>query len=125
MNIGTTEVRDVVGDGTSFLERERAVLGDEADQFATPGDHLATTVEDAGDDDLLGGAGATDGADEISGFESSFPAIDTSNDVRADFERCSGLQQSNHFIEYGTWRHHHGHIHPSRRALSNKLSPCL
>lgn len=84
MNVGATEVRDVGGDGTSFLDRERAVLGDEADQFATAQDHLATTVEDAGDDDLLGGLGAADGADEILGFESSFPTIDTSNDVRAD-----------------------------------------
>jgi hypothetical protein len=41
-------------------------------------------VED-GDDDLLGGGDtsfqANVGGEEISGFESSFPAIDTSNDV--------------------------------------------
>jgi hypothetical protein len=45
------------------------------------------SVEDAADDDdLLGGGGNNyqpDGAqEEISGFESSFPAIDT-NDVRS------------------------------------------
>lgn len=44
---------------------------------------MATTVEDA-DDDLLGGGGGggLDGAEEMSGFESSFPAIDTTNEVR-------------------------------------------
>lgn len=41
------------------------------------------TVEDGGDDfDLLGGGGAANvGSQEIQGFESSFPAIDTTNDV--------------------------------------------
>ncbi len=43
------------------------------------------TVEDAGDDDLLGGgdsyqADSGTGGD-MSGFESSFPAIDISNEV--------------------------------------------
>jgi hypothetical protein len=39
-------------------------------------------VED-GDDDLLGGdfSQANNGSQEMSGFESSFPAIDTSNEV--------------------------------------------
>lgn len=61
------------------------MLGDDATQFATPQDNLATTVEDAGEDDLLGGGGEAyhdDAADEITGFESSFPAIDTTNTVR-------------------------------------------
>jgi hypothetical protein len=72
--------------GGSFLERERAALGDDADLFAS-GNEQAATVED-GDNDLLGGdfsdvqqpsAGAD--ADELDGFESSFPAIDTRNEV--------------------------------------------
>jgi hypothetical protein len=68
----------------NFLSRERALLGDDADQFASENDKLAT-VED-GDDDLLGGgfdssANANAGGEEMSGFESSFPAIDTSNEV--------------------------------------------
>lgn len=71
-------------DGDDFLSRERALLGDDADQFASANDKLAT-VED-GDDDLLGGGGtefqANVGGEEIMGFESSFPAIDTTNDVR-------------------------------------------
>jgi len=66
-----------------FLTRERAALGDDAAQFATPNDHQAATVED-GDDDLLGGGDdygtALAGAEEITGFESSFPAIDVSNE---------------------------------------------
>lgn len=85
---GQTEVRgdqpdlDLVGDsadGTSFLDRERAALGDDAARFAT--------AEDADEDDLLGGGGDFDAAaptaDELGGFESSFPAIDTSNEVCA------------------------------------------
>jgi hypothetical protein len=67
-----------------FLTRERAVLGDDAAQFATPRDRQAATVED-GNDDLLGGeddyGDVSAGAEEIAGFESSFPAIDTSNEV--------------------------------------------
>jgi hypothetical protein len=57
-------------------------LGDDADQFTSETDKLAT-VED-GEDGLLGGdySDANVGGQEMSGFESSFPAIDTSNDVR-------------------------------------------
>lgn len=72
-------------DADDFLARERAVLGDDAEQFATPQDHVATTDDvNAGDDDLLGGAedAPAGAAPEISGFESSFPAIETQNEVR-------------------------------------------
>ena len=56
-------------------------MGDDADQFTSETDKLAT-VED-GEDDLLGGdySDANVGGQEMSGFESSFPAIDTSNNV--------------------------------------------
>ena len=57
-----------------FLSREKALLGDDADQFATGNDNAAF-VED-GDDDLLGGGG-----EEVTEFESSFPAIDSRNEV--------------------------------------------
>jgi hypothetical protein len=89
--LGQTQTRgdggdiDLVGDGAGgddFLSRERALLGDDADQFASSNDKLAT-VED-GDDDLLGGDSsfqANAGNEEMMGFESSFPAIDTTNDV--------------------------------------------
>lgn len=89
---GQTQARDggdidLVGDGAGaddFLSRERAILGDDADQFASSNDKLAT-VED-GDDDMLGGASsfqAGTGGEEMLGFESSFPAIDTTNNHMA------------------------------------------
>lgn len=67
-------------DPSDFLARERALLGDDADQFATPADNAAT-VED--DNDLLGGGESYQASadHEMGGFESSFPAIDTSNEV--------------------------------------------
>jgi hypothetical protein len=69
-------------DTDDFLSRERALLGDDADQFTSENDKLAT-VEDGGDDDLLGGdySQANVGGQEMNGFESSFPAIDTTNEV--------------------------------------------
>jgi len=94
--LGQTEVRDNGVDDTGadddFLTRERAILGDDAAQFAGPGDHAgqATTVED-GEEDLLGGdysnGGPINGGDHTGGqdltdFESSFPAIDTRNEVQ-------------------------------------------
>ncbi|KAK0659299.1 Clathrin light chain [Lasiodiplodia hormozganensis] len=95
IDAGQTEARgdanfDLVADTADqgdFLSRERALLGEDADQFAAPGDNTAT-VEDAGDDDLLGGGGggnfpAIGDQDDMTGFESSFPAIDTSNEHMA------------------------------------------
>lgn len=71
-----------------FLTRERAALGDDAAQFSSPGDnfHTSATVED-GDDDLLGGGGddyhgGNAGGEQVTEFESSFPALDTNNSVR-------------------------------------------
>jgi len=65
--------------GEDFLTREKALLGDDADQFATSGDNAAF-VED-GDDDLLGvGGRIDDGGEEVTEFESSFPAIDSRNE---------------------------------------------
>lgn len=59
------------------------MLGDDANLFSTSNDNAAT-VED-GDDDLLGGSdsygGGQGGGEEISEFESSFPAMDTRNEV--------------------------------------------
>ncbi|KAJ8068023.1 hypothetical protein OCU04_003600 [Sclerotinia nivalis] len=62
------------GGADDFLSREKALLGDDADQFTTGNDNAAF-VED-GDDDLLGGGGG----EEVHEFESSFPAIDTRNE---------------------------------------------
>jgi len=64
---------DILGD--DFLSREKALLGDDANQFSTGNDHAAF-VEDGGDD-LLGGGGDNE---EVTEFESSFPAIESQNE---------------------------------------------
>jgi len=90
ITLGQTEARGDVNTGlmgddagpTDILSLERAMLGDDADQFATPNDRLATVEDDDGD--ILGGDSSyqvNTGGEEIMGFESSFPAIDTTNDV--------------------------------------------
>ena len=85
---GQTEARPGATTEGSFLDREREILGEDADLFTTTDDRqtAAAAVED-GDDDLLGGNDHDDrqpqisGGDEIDGFESSFPAISTQNEV--------------------------------------------
>ncbi|KAF4548301.1 Clathrin light chain-like protein [Elsinoe fawcettii] len=67
-------------DSSDFLARERAALGDDANQFSTPGDNLASVEDD--DDDLLGGGSSAPPpvvSNELNDFQSSFPAIDNSN----------------------------------------------
>lgn len=66
-----------------FLARERALLGEDAEQFATPNDATAAAgAIVADDDDLIGGDLPQGGpSEEIPGFESSFPAIETQNEV--------------------------------------------
>ncbi|ETI28081.1 hypothetical protein G647_00530 [Cladophialophora carrionii CBS 160.54] len=89
IDAGETDVRpDTSGQG-DFLERERALLGEDAELFNANSGRPAATVQD-GDDDLLGGdddftpapAQPSGGAapDDLDDFESSFPAIDTRND---------------------------------------------
>ncbi|KAK3940798.1 clathrin light chain [Diplogelasinospora grovesii] len=70
-----TEIQDASGTSPvgNFLEREKAILGDDANQFAT--------VEDAGfddDDDLLGGGGGASSGNAA--FESQFPDITSTNE---------------------------------------------
>ena len=99
--LGQTEPQDqpaLESDAPSdFLSRERAVLGDDAQQFASAQDNVATVEEDDDDDDddddLLGGGGGgagasqdiggMNGADMMGDFETSFPAVDTSNEAVA------------------------------------------
>lgn len=86
--VGQTEVRGASADDGDFLARERAALGEDADMFGTVNEARQTTVED-GDDDLLGGDFAAPSNqhsaqfddDGFEGFESSFPAVDTTNAV--------------------------------------------
>ena len=89
-NLGQTEPVDTnggngSGDNDDFLARERALLGDDANQFATPNDRTTSaTVEDAEDDLLGGGDDYQQSANQgDAGFESSFPALESQNEVRA------------------------------------------
>ncbi|CAK7240506.1 MAG: Clathrin light chain [Sporothrix thermara] len=69
-----TDIKDASLDpsGDDFLARERAILGDDANQFATPGDSSAFAPAD---DNLLGGGDDL----ETAQFESSFPDLATQN----------------------------------------------
>lgn len=82
------EVPGVSSFGTAsendFLSREKALLGDDANLFTTQDDSVAFMPE--GDDNLLGGKdliseSGAGGDEELSAFESSFPAIDVRNNV--------------------------------------------
>ena len=84
---GTTSSIDGVDTSDDFLARERAALGDDADLFTGPSDNVAQQVQVAnGEEDLLGGDDDFGTPNIASGeakqFESSFPALDTGNDVR-------------------------------------------
>ncbi|KAI9823030.1 MAG: hypothetical protein M1832_002684 [Thelocarpon impressellum] len=96
------DLDDSVPSNGDFLSREKAVLGDAADQFATPNDTFkgSATVED-GDDDLLGGGSGVAGDDDVKGFESSFPAIDTSNEQVAPGGTITGSQDPFPTSSYG------------------------
>lgn len=73
---------------SDFLARERAALGEDAQQFTSSADQ-ATVADADDDDDLMGGGGdytapANDNNGDMMGdFESSFPAVDTTNDAVA------------------------------------------
>ncbi|KAJ5836043.1 Clathrin light chain [Penicillium robsamsonii] len=74
---GQTEVADVQATtDDDFLARERAALGEDADQFATSQDHVAAG-QNVGTDDLLGAG--DEPVEEIGQFESSFPSVATQN----------------------------------------------
>ncbi|KIW95949.1 uncharacterized protein Z519_03015 [Cladophialophora bantiana CBS 173.52] len=89
IDAGETDIRPDPAAQGSFLERERALLGEDAELFNANDRPGAATVED-GDDDLLGGDGeftsapvlpsGGDGQHDLDDFESSFPAIDTRNE---------------------------------------------
>lgn len=73
-----------------FLTREKAALGDDAAQFASAGENARRVPRiEADDGDLLGGDDnyesgqyTENGADDL---QTSFPAIDTSNEVMTLF----------------------------------------
>ncbi|OTA67663.1 hypothetical protein K449DRAFT_429740 [Hypoxylon sp. EC38] len=67
-----TEIQDVGSPSADdFLARERALLGDDATQFATGNE--SAVLADPTSDDLLGG-------NESAQFENQFPEISTSNE---------------------------------------------
>lgn len=79
--VGQTEVVDThANTDDDFLARERAALGEDAEQFATAQDHVAGD-EVVADNDLLGGG--DEPTEEIGQFESSFPSVEsqTQNEV--------------------------------------------
>ncbi|PIA94753.1 Clathrin light chain [Cercospora beticola] len=79
---------DDVDEPSDFLARERAALGEDAEQFTSSADNTATVADaDDDDDDLLGGGGPAPsngfpaGNDDMMGdFESSFPSVNTQNE---------------------------------------------
>jgi len=83
--------QDNFDEPSDFLARERAALGEDAQQFTTSGDNAATVEEGDDDDDLLGGGMSAPSApsngnfgdfnDDVGDFESSFPAVDTQNEA--------------------------------------------
>lgn len=77
-------MQDGTTNGGTFLDREKAALGADADAFTTPNDVPSVSVQDGFDDDLLGGGDGTNGAanDDLNQFQRSFPAVDTRNEVR-------------------------------------------
>lgn len=71
------------GADLDFLSRERELLGDNAAEFATSSDNMASaTVDDGIDDFFIGGGNQhSSSGKEFSAFESSFPNIEA---VRED-----------------------------------------
>ncbi|KAK2740648.1 hypothetical protein FQN57_006017 [Myotisia sp. PD_48] len=93
-----------IEDDNDFLARERAALGDDADQFVLPDDHV--TAGEAGGDDLLGGddevLSGNDLTADTSGFESSFPVIDSHNENVAPGGTITG--SSSFGAQYSTYK---------------------
>lgn len=85
--------------GDDFLSREKQVLGDDANLFAS-GNDSAAFVE-AGDDDLLGNSirGQT-GGEEITEFESSFPDISNQNENVAPGGTITNTSQYQSYASY-------------------------
>lgn len=102
---GQTEAADVhtAADQDDFLARERAALGEDANQFATPQDHVAAGTNVDTGDDMLGGE-QTAASQEIGEFESSFPSMDTQaqNEVRigpGSFVACKADEMLTAFFQ--------------------------
>lgn len=67
------------GADLDFLSRERELLGENAAEFVTPNDTLASTTVDDGIDDFFIGGGnqqSSSSGKEFLAFERTFPSID-------------------------------------------------
>ncbi|KAL0933000.1 clathrin light chain [Colletotrichum truncatum] len=75
-----TDIKDTGASPSAddFLAREKALLGEDANQFATSDDAVAFGT---GDDDLLGGGSSSNIIAEESTFESQFPDLANQNEV--------------------------------------------
>ncbi|OBT45783.1 hypothetical protein VE00_03870 [Pseudogymnoascus sp. WSF 3629] len=62
--------------GDDFLSRERAVLGEDATQFASKNDKAAF-VDDDDEDDLLGGG--NNGGEEVTEFQNNYPDVNATD----------------------------------------------
>lgn len=78
LNPAQTDLQDPSADASAddFLAREKAILGEDAEVFATAEDGVAFNGG-GGDDDLLGG-----GDGETAQFEQQFPDLSGPNEVR-------------------------------------------
>ncbi|KAL1954952.1 hypothetical protein VTO42DRAFT_410 [Malbranchea cinnamomea] len=85
-------------DPDDFLARERAALGDDADQFATPNDHNISKAARVDDDDLLGGDDnqlqSSHPEEDTAQFESSFPAIESQNEQVTTGPTITGISSA-------------------------------
>lgn len=86
--IGSGPTGAALGAG-SFLDRERALLGEDADQFNFTQGQATNSATAQDGDDLLGGDDdfsepqhPAPTTQEDLDFERSYPAIDTQNEVR-------------------------------------------
>jgi len=110
--VAQTDIKDASDSpsASNFLEREKAVLGDDANQFAT--------VEDAGfddgDDDLLGGGGGgVSSPGNNAAFETQFPDITSPNEV------CEGDSPSWDWAGSNSADHRASHPAVPSRALQS------
>jgi len=75
---------DLIDDSDDFLSRERAALGEDANQFSTPENNVPSLSVQNGYDDLLGddeSLRVNGHNEEMNQFQSSFPSIKTRNEV--------------------------------------------
>lgn len=109
MPAGQTEVADApTTTDDDFLARERAALGEDADQFATAQDHVGGNVDN--DDDLLGGG---EPVEEIGQFESSFPSVDTQNQNEVRSSHLDGKDNADEGV----------HLFSGLRPAAQSLAP--